>query len=139
MAFVAGQLVIPKNPVTTFGQMAPIFGGGGMPLKGVVESVSGNNVKVDWEDGSVVTYADGGGGLYRIAAAGDPTLYHKLVTLTALPAPYGASNGLVIALFKLDPAGLNLDIAAVRWENGDVGLFTVALLALIDVNPNVTS
>ena len=138
MALVAGDIVTPLASFNFLGEEAPSYGGGGVPLMGVVESVSGSNIKVDWSDGSVVTYADAGANtLLKVTASSVPLTYHSRVQINpiaGLPNANGAGIGLIIGVL----AAGGTDAAVVRFENGDVYLGPAVSFTPVDVNPNVT-
>ena len=142
MALIASDLVTPRAsfPTGSFGQEAPSYGGSGVPLIGVVESVSGSDIKVDWSNGDVVTYSDAGANtLLQVLAAQDPSLYHKMVRFNpTLNNVYGSGIGLVIALFSVVVSTTRADFAVVKFEDGDVILFSSAGFVEVPSNPNVT-
>jgi hypothetical protein len=138
MALVAGDIVTPLAFAGLLAPEAPVFGGYGVPIIGVVESVAGSNIKVDWEDGTIVTYADAGANtLTKVTVAADTTIYHKMVQILpgVIANEMGSSIGLVIGIFSV----VGNDTAVVRFENGDVLIVGVAGLTIVETNPNITA
>jgi hypothetical protein len=141
MAIAAGDTVMATAALSSFhvGQLAPISGGGGLPLTGRCVSQGSGNCVVLWENGTVVAYADAGvNGLTKLANVSTDAqdFYHKRVRITNAanvpgnPNGQGTSEGLVIGTFTISGTP-NVDYAAVLFSGGDVAVYATSILTVI--------
>jgi hypothetical protein len=133
MAFVAGDQVFLLTQ-KAFGAMAPLLGGGGIPLRGSVDAVASPSVRVTWQNGLTTQYLDDGAQLLPLAIVDPSTvpLLHTRVTMAGVcnnpanPGGQGASEGLVVAVFGITILGVDTDFAVVKFSAGDTAIVPVS-------------
>jgi hypothetical protein len=131
MPFVAGDLVL-LVPSKVLGSLAPMLGGGGVPLIGTVEAVATPSVKVTWQNGLSTQYLDDGAQLIPVAVPSillGPLLHSRVTLSGAWNAPgnpngQGVSEGLVIGIFAATIAGVDSDFLVIKFSAGDIAIFT---------------
>jgi hypothetical protein len=135
MALAKNSVVIPRAALNSalIGEEAFGFGGGGIPILGLVESIS--PAVVCWMNGTKVTYQTNTE-LLELAAPAGTALYHHRVRVTGLsedpanPNSQGASEGLVIGGFTLVSG--SVDFLVIQFSANDIAIFAASACTVID-------
>lgn len=132
-----GDVVMASAGISILSQTSLLTGGRGVPMVGRVYDDNGPYL-VAWESGETTSHVDGTG-LAKVGTPSNLSLYHKFVNVPIIAGQeYGASNGLVIAIFAVSlEGGPDTDFAVVAFNGGAVATVPTSIVVVVEGNPNV--